>query len=292
MNSILEQIGKVGLVPVIKIKDPQKAVPLAKSLKKGGVPVAEVTFRTEAAAKAIENIATTLPDIILGAGTVLSVEQAKTAVAAGAKYIITPGFDEKVVGYCVEHGIPVTPGCSNASEVTKAVGFGLEVVKFFPAEALGGIKVLKALAGPFPNIKYIPTGGIGPHNLLDYISINKVLACGGSWMVPDNLVESEDWEGITRLARQAVISMLAPEVSQIQISETEQNNVLATLMSELINKPFANAEGQNLVTISVTSIERLENFLILLGLKTIKQDSSIRLADSLSGFNIRFTNKN
>lgn len=292
MNSILEQIGKVGLVPVIKIKDPQKAVPLAMSLKKGGVPVAEVTFRTEAAAKAIENIATTLPDIILGAGTVLSVEQAKTAVAAGAKYIITPGFDEKVVGYCVEHGIPVTPGCSNASEVTKAVGFGLEVVKFFPAEALGGIKVLKALAGPFPNIKYIPTGGIGPHNLLDYISINKVLACGGSWMVPDNLVESEDWEGITRLARQAVISMLAPEVSQIQISETEQNNVLATLMSELINKPFANAEGQNLVTISVTSIERLENFLILLGLKTIKQDSSIRLADSLSGFNIRFTNKN
>lgn len=290
MNSVLEQIGKVGLVPVIKIKDPQKAMPLANALKKGGVPVAEVTFRTEAAAKAIENIATNLPDIILGAGTVLSVEQAKTAVAAGARYIITPGFDEKVVSYCIEQNIPVTPGCSNASDVTKAVGFGLEVVKFFPAEASGGIKVLKALAGPFPNMKYIPTGGIGPHNLLDYISFKKVLACGGSWMVPDDLVEREDWEGITRLAQQAVISMLNPRISQIELNLKGQSSGLASLVSELINKPV-NTAGQNTVTISVTNIDRLENFLNLLGFETIKQDSSISLVDNLSGFKIRFVNK-
>lgn len=288
MDYILEQIGKVGLVPVIKINDPQHAVPLANALKKGGVPVAEVTFRTEAAQKAIENIAKQLPDIILGAGTVLSVEQVKMAVAAGAKYIITPGFDERVVSYCIDHDIPVTPGCSNASEVTKAAGMGLEVVKFFPAEAAGGIKVLKALAGPFPKMRYIPTGGIGPHNLKDYISFNKVLACGGSWMVPDALVQQQDWEGITRLAKQAVVSMLDPDVGQIELAE--QGNALADLISDLINKPI-NVGTDPQVTISVTSLNRLVNFLDLLGFETTNQSSSISLKAGLTGFKIRFIEK-
>ena len=218
MNPILEKISKIGLVPVIKLDDPEKAVPLAKALKKGGIPVAEITFRAAGADKAIANIAKEMPEILVGAGTVITVEQVKKAVDAGAKYIISPGFDEEVVSYCVENNIPITPGCTNPSEVGKATKMGLEVVKFFPAEAAGGLKVLKALAGPFAKMRFIPTGGIGPDNLNDYLAFNKIIACGGSWMVPANLVEAEDWDGITALAKQAVMTMLGAELRHVGIN--------------------------------------------------------------------------
>ena len=218
MHAVLEKISKIGLVPVIKLDDPDKAVDLATALKKGGIPVAEVTFRAAGADRAIAAIAKALPDVLVGAGTVITVEQVKRAVEAGAKYIISPGFDPEVVGYCVEHGIPVTPGCTNPSEVSVATKMGLEVVKFFPAEAAGGLKVLKALAGPFPKMRFIPTGGIGPHNLRDYLAFDKIIACGGSFMGPSALVDANDWDGITALAREAVHTMLAPEVRHVGIN--------------------------------------------------------------------------
>ncbi len=280
MNPILEQISNIGLVPVIKIDDAKKAVPLVEALKKGGIPVAEVTFRTACAAEAIKNIAEAMPDVLVGAGTVISVEQAKAAVAAGAKYIISPGFDAEVVGYCVENNIPITPGCSDASDVSVAAKMGLEVVKFFPAEAAGGLKVLKALAGPFGNMKFIPTGGIGPQNLGDYLAFKKVIACGGSWMVPEDLVANEDWDGITALAKEAVLKMLDIKLRHIGINNASEEEAVcnAEKLSALTggavkdgNKSlFAGTEfelmkhmgmGKNgHIALSVTSVDRAITF--------------------------------
>ncbi len=228
MNPILEQISNIGLVPVIKIDDAAKAVPLVRALKKGGIPVAEVTFRTACAAEAIRNIANAEPDVLVGAGTVITVDQAKAAVEAGAKYIISPGFDPEVVKWCVDNNVPITPGCSDASDVSVAAKMGLEVVKFFPAEAAGGLKVLKALAGPFPNMKFIPTGGIGPDNLGSYLAFKKVIACGGSWMVPSDMMDNDDWDGITALAKEAVLKMLDIKLRHIGINSVSEEEAVCT----------------------------------------------------------------
>lgn len=218
MNKILEEIRAVGLMPVIKLTDPSKAVDLSRALTAGGIPVAEVTFRAAGAQDAIRAIANELPEMLVGAGTVINVEQAKLALDAGAKYIVSPGFVPEVVRFCLDNDLPVIPGCANASEVSVASNMGLEVVKFFPAEAMGGLKVLKALAGPFGGMKFIPTGGINPGNLNDYLAFDKIIACGGSWMVPSDLVDNNDWDGITALAREAVTTMLNVTVSHIGIN--------------------------------------------------------------------------
>lgn len=228
MNPILEQISNIGLVPVIKIDDASKAVPLVRALKNGGIPVAEVTFRTACAAEAIKNIAEAEPDVLVGAGTVITVDQAKAAVEAGAKYIISPGFDAEIVKWCVDNNVPITPGCSDASDVSVAAKMGLEVVKFFPAEAAGGLKVLKALAGPFPNMKFIPTGGIGPDNLGSYLDFKKVIACGGSWMVPGDMMDNDDWDGITALAKEAVMKMLDIKLHHIGINSADEDEAVCT----------------------------------------------------------------
>lgn len=228
MNPILEQLSLVGIIPVIKLNDPEKAVPLVRALKRGGIPVAEVTFRAAGADKAIANIAREMPDILVGAGTVVTLDQCKAAIAAGAKYIISPGFDPEIVGYCVENNIPITPGCTNPSEVSVATKMGLEVVKFFPAEAMGGLKVLKALSGPFPKMRFIPTGGIGPSNLNEYLAFNKIIACGGSWMVPEKMVDNGDFDGITNLAREAVLTMLDIKVKHLGINSANQEEANKT----------------------------------------------------------------
>ncbi len=228
MNPILEQISNIGLVPVIKIDDAEKAVPLVRALKKGGIPVAEVTFRTACAAEAIRKIADAEPDVLVGAGTVISVEQAKAAVEAGAKYIISPGFDAEVVKWCIDNNVPITPGCSDASDVMVAAKMGLEVVKFFPAEAAGGLKVLKALSGPFPNMKFIPTGGIGPDNLGSYLAFKKVIACGGSWMVPGDMLDNNDWDGITALAKEAILKMLDIKFRHLGINSANEEEAVCT----------------------------------------------------------------
>ncbi len=201
--SILEQLASHRLVPVIALQDAAHAAPLAESLIAGGLPVAEVTFRTAAAAESIK-IMSGYSDLLVGAGTVLKVDQVKQAVDNGATYIISPGFNPKVVGYCVENNIPVTPGISNPTDIEMALDHGLSAVKFFPAEAMGGLKTLKAIAAPYGMMRFIPTGGITEKNLLDYLAFPKVLACGGSWMVPTDKIAEGKMDEVTALITSAV----------------------------------------------------------------------------------------
>lgn len=205
MNQVLERLGSLGLIPVIEIDDARSAAPLAEALVEAGLPVAEVTFRTEAAEDAIRAIASARQDVLLGAGTVLSVDQVKAAVDAGAQFIVSPGFNRRVVEYCVDNGITVTPGINNPTGVEMALEAGLDVVKFFPAEPSGGTRFLKAMAAPYGSkMRYIPTGGINAKNLGEYLAIKQVLACGGSWMVPRESLRQGRFEEIKNLVAEAV----------------------------------------------------------------------------------------
>ena len=196
MNKIFKQIEKIGIVPVIVLDNEKDALPLGKALSAAGLFCAEITFRTEAAEKAIQVFAKNFPDFLVGAGTVLSPEQADKAIAAGAKFIVSPGLNPKVGEHCVNLGYPIIPGVSTAGEIEQAMSFGLEVVKFFPAEAAGGLKFIKALSAPYPNIKFMPTGGINAQNIAEYAAFSKIVACGGSWMVSKELISSKDFKKI------------------------------------------------------------------------------------------------
>ena len=204
MENIVDKISKIGIVHVIKIEDVEKAVPLAKALCEGGIPVAEVTFRTAQAEEAIAKISKELPEMLVGAGTVLTIEQVDKAVNAGAKFIVSPGLNPKVVKYCVDKGIIIMPGCMTPSEIEQAIELGLDLVKFFPAEAAGGIKMIKAMSAPYGNIKFMPTGGINEENMNDYLSFSKVIACGGSWMVKEDLIKNGEFDKITELSKRAI----------------------------------------------------------------------------------------
>ena len=204
MNEVLEQISRIGIVPVVKIDRVEDAVPLAAALCNGGLPCAEVTFRTEAAAGAIAAIRKAFPEMLLGAGTVLTTKQVDEAMDAGATFIVSPGLNPEVVKYCVDNKIPVTPGCSNPSDIEIAISLGLDVVKFFPAEAAGGLAMIKAMSAPYVNMKFMPTGGISAKNLNEYLGFNKIIACGGSWMVSDALIREGNFEEITKLTKEAV----------------------------------------------------------------------------------------
>ncbi len=207
MDNNMKKVFECGIVPVIKINDADDAVNLGKALLKGGINVAEVTFRTNAAEAAIKNMAEALPDMLVGAGTVLTVDLAKKAVAAGAKFIVTPGFNVRVVEYCLENKILVLPGTSCPTDIETGLSYGLEVMKFFPAEASGGIKALKAMCAPYGMVKFMPTGGIDATNITDYLSFDKIVACGGSWMVKDDLISSKNFNEIARLSEEAVMKM-------------------------------------------------------------------------------------
>ena len=190
MNEILKQIGEIGIIPVIAISDAEKAVPLAKALMAGGVPCAEVTFRTAQGEECIRRIAKEVPEILLGAGTVLTIEQVDRAVNAGAKFIVTPGFNPRVVEYCVKQNILIVPGCSTPSDMEAALERGIDTVKFFPAEQAGGLAYIKACAAPYSTLRFVPTGGINAGNLGKYASFKKIAACGGSWMVSKELLDT------------------------------------------------------------------------------------------------------
>jgi 2-dehydro-3-deoxyphosphogluconate aldolase/(4S)-4-hydroxy-2-oxoglutarate aldolase len=198
-----QDVLKFRIIPVVAIHDAENAGPLADALIEGGLPSAEITFRTEAALDAISYMAKR-GDIAVGAGTVLKVEQARKAVDSGACFIVSPGFNPKVVQYCVENHIPVTPGTSTPTDIEKALDFGLDIVKFFPAEAFGGIKTLKAISAPFGMMRFIPTGGIGPHNVIAYLNLPNIPACGGSWMVKSDLISKGKFTEITQLTREAM----------------------------------------------------------------------------------------
>ena len=204
MTDILDTLGRMGVVPVVKIDRAGDAVDLGKALAAGGLPCAEITFRTEAAEEAIRRIASNLPEVILGAGTVRSVDQADRAVSAGAKFIVSPGFNEKVVDWCLDNGVAVTPGVATPTEIEMATDKGLTILKFFPAEAFGGIKTLKAISAPYVGIKFIPTGGISRNNLADYLALPSVHCCGGSWLVKADLIAAGNFDEVTRLAQDAV----------------------------------------------------------------------------------------
>jgi len=201
---IASKLHSFGIIPVIEIDPAESAIPLGSALIDGGLPVAEVTFRTSAAEYAIKLMAKHHPQILLGAGSVLSTQQAETAVKAGAKYIVSPGFDPRVVDWCIEHEIPVFPGVATPTEISMGLAKGLSILKFFPAEALGGIKMLKAISAPFKVVKFIPTGGISTANLADYLALPAVHACGGSWIVSKQLISENKYEEITRLTAEAV----------------------------------------------------------------------------------------
>ena len=192
MNDVIQKIYDIGIVPVIAIDDADKAVPLAKALVKGGLPAAEVTFRTAAAEEAIKRIVAEVPEMLVGAGTVLTKEQADRAIAAGVKFIVSPGFNPEITKYVIDKGMLMMPGTATPGEMEQAMSMGLDVVKFFPAEQNGGVAKLKAVAGPYTNLRWMPTGGVNAKNLLDYLSFNKIVACGGTWMVKKDLIEAEN----------------------------------------------------------------------------------------------------
>ena len=236
---ILEKLSLAGLVPVIALNDANDAVPLCKALADGGLPVAEITFRTAAAEESIRRVHEELPEVILCAGTVLTTDQAERAVKAGAAAIVSPGLNPEVVRWCIDHNVPVCPGTSNPSDIEVALSFGLKAVKVFPAEAIGGIKLIKSMAAPYVDMRFMPTGGVNESNMLDYLSFDKILCCGGSWMVPGDAVKEKNWQKITDLTRSAVDKMLGFELRHVGINSgnPEQAQKDAEQLAKLLNWP-------------------------------------------------------
>lgn len=320
MNPIIEEISKIGIVPVIALDDTKDAKPLAEALIKGGINCAEVTFRTDAAEESIRIMAQEFPEMLVGAGTVLTTEQVDRAVNAGAKFIVSPGLNPTTVAYCVEKNIPILPGTANPSDVEMALSFGLEVVKFFPAEAAGGINMIKAMSAPYGKVKFMPTGGITADNLKEYLDFNKIIACGGSWMVKKELVVAGEFNKIEELTRQAVTKMLGFEVRHVGINcanEDEAENtatafenmfgmtkkvgnssIFAGLGVEVMKKPYKGAHGH--IAIATNYIERAMYYLEKQGVAfdedTIITNakgalSVIYLKDEFGGFAVHLVQK-
>jgi 2-dehydro-3-deoxyphosphogluconate aldolase/(4S)-4-hydroxy-2-oxoglutarate aldolase len=202
--TVFDAIHENGLVPVVTVDRAADAEPLGRALLAGGLPCAEITFRTGAAAAVIEVLTRTFPEMLVGAGTVLTVQQAAAAVDAGSRFVVSPGFDRSVVDWCLAQRVPVAPGVMTATEITRAVNTGLDFLKFFPAEAAGGVETLRAMASVFEGVRFMPTGGISSRNLADYLTLPMVSACGGSWLAPSTLLDNGDFTEITRRAAAAV----------------------------------------------------------------------------------------
>ncbi len=245
MIDLFESIYRIGIVPVAVLPSPDCAVPMAAALREGGIPCAEVTFRTAGAAEAIAAIRAAEPEVLVGAGTVLSVLQAKEAIDAGAQFLVSPGFCPEVVEYASRCGVPMLPGVATPSEVELAMSYGLDTVKFFPAEAAGGAAYLKALNGPYKQMKFLPTGGVNADNLKDYLALPNVIACGGSWMLPSALLKNGDYAGITKLCREAVANMLSFKLDHVGISAPDADsasagaNALADLLGLAVERDGA-----------------------------------------------------
>ena len=317
MNEVLEKIQKIGIVPVVVLDDPKDAAPLAKALCEGGLPCAEVTFRTAAAEESIKIMTSQFPDMLVGAGTVLTAEQADRAAAAGARFIVSPGLNPTVVKHCMEKGLPVVPGTATPSDVETAISLGLDTVKFFPAEQAGGIAMIKAMAAPYTQMKFMPTGGINAKNLNSFLAFDKVLACGGSWMVKKELISSGQFDKIRELTREAVQTMLGFSLKHIGINcadakEAEQTadsfarlfgfakdprdvSFFAGTAVEAMNTKGRGTMGH--IAIGTNSVERAKNYLELLGCKfdetTCKYEngalSFIYLAEEIGGFAVHLT---
>ena len=320
MNEILEKISNIGIVPVVVLDDASKAARVAEALLDGGIDCAEVTFRTEAAEESIKNISKAFPDMLLGAGTVLTTKQVDEAMEAGATFIVSPGLNPEVVKYCVDNKIPVTPGCSNPSDIEQAISLGLDVVKFFPAEAAGGLAMIKAMSAPYVNMKFMPTGGISAKNLNEYLSFNKIIACGGSWMVKDDLIKAGEFDKIEALTREAVEQMLGFELAHVGINETDEEaadktagrfesifglekktgsgSVFAGTAVEVMKTPGLGAKGH--IGIRTNYIDRAVNYLENQGVEfnpsSAKYDDkgnlkAIYLKEEIGGFAVHLVQK-
>lgn len=255
-NTLMDTLYGMGLIPVIKVDDAEDAVPLCKALCDGGLPIAEITFRTKAAPEAIRRVSREIPHMLVGAGTVTSVDIAKQARDCGATFAVTPGFNPEVVRWCLDNALPVLPGCTTASEVEAAQNLGLRVVKFFPAEQSGGLARIKALSGPYPEMRYIPTGGIGTHNLTEYLDYPKIVACGGSFMVTDALVREKNWAGIADITRKAMDTVVGLHLKRIHLPA---DAALQTALSPLFSQTSGLLLGENTqpcATYGVHSVDR------------------------------------
>ena len=217
MEDILQKIHGIGIIPVIAIDDAEQAVPLARALVAGGLPAAEVTFRTAAGEEAIRRIAAEVPEMLVGAGTVLTKDQADRAIAAGSQFIVSPGFNPEITRYVIDKGALMMPGTATPGEMEQAMSMGLKVLKFFPAEQNGGVAKLKALAGPYTDLRWMPTGGVNTKNMMDYLNFDRIVACGGTWMVKKDLIDGQKWDEITAICKEAVQTMLGFSLHHVGI---------------------------------------------------------------------------
>ena len=296
MHEVLEKIGELGIVPVVKLERAEDALLLGRALIEGDLPVAEITFRTAAAEEAIRILTGELPELLVGAGTVISVDQAGKAFSAGARFIVSPGFNPRVVDYCVTKGIPVTPGINSPTQIEMALERGLEVVKFFPAEASGGLALLKAMAAPYSGMRFIPTGGIDRNNLVAYLTDSRVHACGGSWMVKTELIASGRFDEIIRLTRDAVSAMLGFTFAHLGIYEESRDkaSAAAAFLSDLFffsvsEKTASIFAGQNLeiaqaplpgrkghITVSTNDMQRAVVYLKRKGISILPEAAEVK----------------
>ena len=316
---VMKQLSLIGIVPVIAINDAADAVPLAKALIDGGLPCAEVTFRTAAAADAIKAMTEAYPEMVVGAGTVLTTEQVDRAVAAGAKFIVSPGLNPTTVKYCQEIGVPVCPGTANPSDIEVALSLGLKTVKFFPAEAAGGLKYIKSIAAPYGDVRFMPTGGVSEKNLLEYLSFNKIICCGGSWMVPGDAIKAKDWDRIRELTASAVQLMLGLEIAHVGINSENEEEAMETATKlckllgwtmkvggksifagtgiEVMKMPFYGKNGH--IGIKTNFIERAKAFLERQGFEFNEESANVKdgqlkaiyLKDEIAGFAIHLMQK-
>jgi 2-dehydro-3-deoxyphosphogluconate aldolase/(4S)-4-hydroxy-2-oxoglutarate aldolase len=255
-KDVMKRLHGIGIIPAIVLDRVEDAAPLADALCKGGLPAAEVTFRTPAAHDAMIAMKKQRPELIVGAGTVLTKEQVDSAIDAGAEFIVSPGLNPEIVKYCQEKGVAVCPGISTASELEQALALGLHTVKFFPAEAMGGIKTIKALCGPYKNMTFLPTGGVNSNNMLDYLSFNKIFAVGGTWMVSADLIKNGKFDQVEKISKDAVLKMLGMHVKHIGINCTEADgketaDKFASLLQGSVRETSKGYFGSELVEVMV-----------------------------------------
>lgn len=320
MSNIINEIYNIGIVPVIALDDVKDAKPLAKALYEGGLPCAEITFRTDAAEESIRIMSEEYPDMLVGAGTVLTTEQVDRAVAAGAKFVVSPGLNPKIVRYCVEKGIPILPGCANPSDVEQAIECGLEVVKFFPAEQAGGLNMIKAMSAPYTKMRFMPTGGINPTILNNYLDFPKIVACGGSWMCPKDLVAAGEFDKIKELTREAVNKMLGFQIKHVGINAKDEaeaeasanlfgamfgfekkvgnSSIFAGTGIEIMKTPYLGAHGH--IAVQTNYVERamwhLERQGFEFDMETAKYDAkgkmiAVYFKNEISGFAVHLVTK-
>ena len=276
IDKLVCELSNIGIVPVIKLDKVENAEKLAKALRDGGINCAEVTFRAKGADEVIRRMVKAYPDMLVGAGTVLTCEQADAAYKAGAKFCVAPGLNPKVVKQCLDKGEAFAPGVSSASEIEQALELGLDFVKFFPAEQAGGLGYIKAISAPYSTMRFMPTGGVTEENLNTYLAYNKIVCCGGSWIVPANLLNAEDWAGITKLCRTAIDKMLGfkmvhvglncanPEEAEKVADEFDaafgftkkvgNSSVFASTYMEMMKKPFHGTHGH--IAVATNSVTR------------------------------------